>query len=157
MFEKALHSFLSLYGLLYQIIYPCTFPEQLPANTVNRQQYLGQWYFQAAVSHKVADIQKFKAMDNMLFIIEEKANDTLQLTGHLRVGDTCMNHTWTYHIHPEKEDLELEGKPKRRNLLWRGTWANCANCIIFQEVEPPLKETDTEDSLNRFMLYCKAS
>ncbi|XP_040900852.1 apolipoprotein M [Toxotes jaculatrix] len=157
MLEKALSYFLYLYGLLYQAIVPCSFPELLPVNTVNRQQYLGKWYFKAAVSHREADIQKFKALDNILFSIEETANNTLLLTGFMRMGDNCINKNWTYHLHPEREDMELEGKPERKNLLWTGKWANCANCIIFQEVEPPLKETDTVDSLNRFMLYARQS
>ncbi|KAG7216540.1 hypothetical protein INR49_002027 [Caranx melampygus] len=81
----------------------------LPANTVNRQQYLGKWYFAVAVSHREADIQKFKAVDNMIFNIEEKANNTLLLTGKLRMGDECITKSWTYYIHPGRADLELEG------------------------------------------------
>uniref|UniRef100_A0A3B4XDF3 Apolipoprotein M n=1 Tax=Seriola lalandi dorsalis TaxID=1841481 RepID=A0A3B4XDF3_SERLL len=102
MLDGALSYFLYLYSLVYQALVPCPVPEQLPANTINRQQYLGKWYFKAAVSLREADIQKFKAMDNMLFSIEEKANDTL-------LGDKCMNQTWTYYINPERDDLELEG------------------------------------------------
>ena len=49
------------------------------------------------------------------------------------------------------------GLPRRRTLLWSGKWANCPECIIIQEVEPPLKETDSEDSLNRYLLYSKCS
>lgn len=49
------------------------------------------------------------------------------------------------------------GKPQRRSLLWSGKWANCTDCIIVQEVEPPLNSTGTEDSLNRHMLYGKPS
>ncbi|XP_071326257.1 apolipoprotein M-like [Trachinotus anak] len=155
MFDEILPCFLYVYSFLYQIIAPCSLPEQLSTNTVNRQQYLGKWYFKAAVSQREADIQKFKVLDNMVFSIEERANNTLLLIGHTRMGDICMNETWTYHVHPGRDDLELEGKPKRRNLLWSGKWANCANCFILQEVEPPLKETDTVDSLNRFMLYTR--
>ncbi|XP_023262963.1 apolipoprotein M isoform X1 [Seriola lalandi dorsalis] len=155
MLDGALSYFLYLYSLVYQALVPCPVPEQLPANTINRQQYLGKWYFKAAVSLREADIQKFKAMDNMLFSIEEKANDTLLLTGNMRLGDKCMNQTWTYYINPERDDLELEGRPQRRSLLWSGKWANCSNCIIFQEVEPPLSQTDSVDSLNRFMLYAR--
>lgn len=49
------------------------------------------------------------------------------------------------------------GRTQRRNLLWSGKWANCPECVIFQEVEPPLSPTDSEDSLNRLMLYGKWS
>uniref|UniRef100_UPI0037E990C5 apolipoprotein M n=1 Tax=Semicossyphus pulcher TaxID=241346 RepID=UPI0037E990C5 len=155
MWKEALAFFCSLYSVLYQAIVPCSFPEVLPANTVDRQQYLGTWFFKAAVSHREADIQKFRALDNCWFTMKETANDTLLLTGHMRVGDDCINQTWTYHIHPERDDLELEGKKERRSLLWSGKWANCPECIVFQEVEPPLHETDSQDSLSRLMLYTR--
>ncbi|XP_070692269.1 apolipoprotein M-like [Pempheris klunzingeri] len=157
MLDQMLSYFIYLYGLLYQAIVPCTVPELLSVSAVDHQQYLGKWYFKAAVSHREADIQQFTAVDNVLFTMEETSNDTLLLTGHMRVGDNCLKKTWTYHIHPERDDLELEGRSKRRNLLWNGKWANCSECIIFQEIEPPLNETGTEDSLNRFMLYARHS
>ncbi|KAK9514226.1 hypothetical protein VZT92_027707 [Zoarces viviparus] len=157
MLEKALSCFLYLYGLLYQVFAPCLVPALLSAKTVDHQQYLGKWYFKAAVSRREADIQKFKGLDNMWFTIEEPVNDTLLLTGHMRIGDNCMKQTWTYNIRPERDDVELEGRPERRTLLWSGKWANCPECIIFQEVEPPLNETDSEDSLSRYLLYGRQS
>lgn len=48
-------------------------------------QHLGTWYFKAAVSHREADIQKFRVLDNIVFTMEERANDTLLLTGHMRM------------------------------------------------------------------------
>ncbi|XP_068591869.1 apolipoprotein M-like [Cebidichthys violaceus] len=157
MWDKALSCFLYFYGLLYQVFVPCLVPELLSASTVDHQQYLGKWFFKAAVSRREADIQKFKELDNMWFTIEEPVNDTLLLTGHMRIGENCMKQTWTYHIRPERDDVELEGRPKRRTLLWSGKWANCPECIIFQEVEPPLNETDSEDSLSRYLLYGRRS
>ncbi|KAM9852061.1 apolipoprotein M [Aulostomus maculatus] len=133
---------------------PCSYPEQLPANTLDLQAYLGKWYFKAAVSHREADIRMFRAMDNILFTMEETAKDTLLLTGNMRIGDNCAKQTWIYHIRPDRDDLELEGRPQRRTLLWSGNWTNCPECIILQEIEPPLDETGTEDSLSRHMLYC---
>lgn len=47
----------------------------------------------------------------------------------------------------------ISGKPSRRSLLWSGRWADCGECIILQEIEPPLSPSDSEDSLNRFLLY----
>ncbi|XP_026172939.1 apolipoprotein M [Mastacembelus armatus] len=155
MWHQVLPYFLFLYNLLYKAIVPCSFPELLPANTVNRQQYLGKWYFKAAVGHRETDIEQFKAVDNILFIMEETANNTLLLTGRIRMGDNCIKKNWTYHIDSEKDELQLEGRPDRRNLLWKGKWANCSNCIIFQEIEPPLSETDPMDSLHRMMLYAR--
>nr|XP_046254619.1 apolipoprotein M [Scatophagus argus] len=155
MWNEMLSCFLSLYSLLYQVIVPCSFPEQLRVNTVDHQQYLGKWYFKAAVSHREADIQKFKALDSVWFNMEKKANNTLLLTGHMRIEDNCVTQSWTYHIHPDRDDLELEGRTHRRNLLWSGTWANCLDCIVFQETEPPLSPTDSEDSLHRLMLYAR--
>ncbi|XP_019960524.1 apolipoprotein M isoform X2 [Paralichthys olivaceus] len=157
MLNEALSYVLYLYGLLYQAIVPCSVPELLPVDTINRQQYLGKWFFLAAVSHREADIQKFKVLDSILFTMEEPANDTLLLSGYMRMGENCKNQTWTYHLHPDRDDLELEGRPQRRNLFWSGKWVDCADCIIFQEFEPPLRETDSEDSLGRFMLYARQS
>lgn len=48
------------------------------------------------------------------------------------------------------------GRPKLKNILWSGKWANCSDCIIFQERVPPLNIGDTEDSMNRYMLYSKS-
>ncbi|XP_037532466.1 apolipoprotein M [Nematolebias whitei] len=146
---------LYLYTVFHQLVVPCSHPEQLLVNSVNRQQYLGKWHFEAAVSRRGADIQKFKVLDSVVFTMEETDNETLVLTGHMRMGDDCMKQTWTYQIQPGRDDLILQGRPQRRNLLWSGTWANCPDCIIFQEVEPPLSESDSEDSLNRYMLYAR--
>ncbi|XP_024114267.1 apolipoprotein M [Oryzias melastigma] len=155
MLSEAWSWFLHLYSLAYQALAPCSLPQQLMVKTINHQQYLGKWYFKAAVSHQEADIQKFRAFDNMVFTIEETANDTLVLTGNMRMGDDCIKQSWTYHIQPERDDMVMEGRTFRRNLFWSGTWANCLDCIIFQEVEPPLRRTDSVDSLNRFMLYAR--
>ncbi|XP_068180521.1 apolipoprotein M [Antennarius striatus] len=147
--------FLSLSRFLYNSIVPCTYGELLAANTIDHQQYLGKWYFKAAVSHREDDIRMFRSLDNLWFTMEKITNDTLLLTGHSRIADDCVKQTWTYRIHPDRDDMEVEGKPKRRNLLWSGKWANCPECIILQEIEPPLSPTDSEDSLARFMLYAR--
>lgn len=47
------------------------------------------------------------------------------------------------------------GRLQRRNPLLSGKWVNCPECIIFQEVEPPQSPADSEDSINRLMLYSK--
>ncbi|XP_076006310.1 apolipoprotein M-like [Genypterus blacodes] len=148
---------LSVCGLLSQAIFPCKVPELLPANTLNTQQYVGKWYFKAATSFKEDHIQMFKAMDNAVYTIEETAKGTLLLSGSMRIKDSCVNRTWTYHIHPEREDMELEGRPQRRTLLWSGKSANCPDCIILQEIEPPLSDAEAEDSLARSMLYARHS
>ncbi|KAM4581052.1 apolipoprotein M [Odontesthes bonariensis] len=134
---------------------PCAVHEQLLVNDVDHQQFLGTWYFKAAVSSKEAHIEKFKAFDNLIFVMEKTANDALLVTGHMRMGDDCIKQNWTFHIQPDRDDLALEGRPQRRTLLWSGSWANCLDCIVLQEIEPPLKETDTEDSLSRLMLYSR--
>ncbi|KAM9310575.1 apolipoprotein M [Pholidichthys leucotaenia] len=158
MLNKALSFFLSLSTLLYQVLVPCPTPELLNVKAVDRQKYLGTWYFKVAVSHREADIAKFKALDNIRFTMEEVTNETLLLTGHMRMGDTCVKQTWTYHLKPDRDDLELEGRTHRINLLWTGKWANCDNCIVFQEIEPPLDRMNgSEDSLHRHMLYSRHS
>ncbi|XP_028984015.1 apolipoprotein M [Betta splendens] len=155
MLNELLSYSLYLYSFLYHLILPCSVPEQVPANSVDRQQYLGRWYFKAAVSQRQADIQNFRALDNILFIMEEIDDSTLLLTGHIRIGDNCLKQNWTYYLHPEKRDLELEGRPKWRSLLWNGQWANCANCIILQEIAPSSNSTVRGDSINRYMLYAR--
>ncbi|XP_072249628.1 apolipoprotein M-like [Leuresthes tenuis] len=87
--------------------------------------------------------------------MEKTASGAVLLTGHMRKGDDCIKQNWTFHVQPDRDDLVLEGKPQRRTLLWSGSWANCLDCIILQEIEPPLTETDSEDSLGRFMLYSR--
>ncbi|KAK2844971.1 hypothetical protein Q5P01_011630 [Channa striata] len=136
-------------------IIPCSALELLPANSVDRHQYLGKWYFIAAVSRREADIQKFREVDSILFNLEETANDTLLLTGNLRMADNCMKRTWTYHLLPDSDGLDMEEMPERKNLIWSGKWANCASCIIMQEIDPPLNKNDTEVSLDRYMLYAR--
>ncbi|XP_036930380.1 apolipoprotein M [Acanthopagrus latus] len=155
MFKDVLTYVLSLSSFLYQVIVPCSLPEQLFVKTINQEQYLGRWYFQAAVSNREADIQKFRQLDNLWFTLEKTANDTLLLTGHMRMGDDCVNQSWTYHIRPDRDDMILEGRTFRWSLLWSGKWANCPECIILQEKEPPLSPSDSVDSLNRFMLYAR--
>ncbi|KAM3614073.1 uncharacterized protein V6R79_009649 [Siganus canaliculatus] len=87
MLNEAWSCFLSLFSFISQVIVPCSLPEQLPANTIDHQQYLGKWYFKAAISHNEAEIQQFKALDNMWFTMDKVANDTLLLTGHMRIMD----------------------------------------------------------------------
>lgn len=31
-------------------------------------------------------------------------------------GDNCIKQNWTYHLHPEKDDLELEGSVSTVNV-----------------------------------------
>ncbi|RVE63112.1 hypothetical protein OJAV_G00165120 [Oryzias javanicus] len=155
MLNEAWSWFLYLYSLAYEAWAPCSIPQELMVKTINHQQYLGKWYFKAAASHREADIQKFRAFDNMVFTIEETANDTLVFTGNMRMGADCIKQSWTYHIQSERDDMVMEGRTFRRNLFWSGTWANCLDCIVFQEVEPPLRTTDSGDSLSRFMLYAR--
>ncbi|PWA28205.1 hypothetical protein CCH79_00018545, partial [Gambusia affinis] len=156
------------------IFAPCKYREQLAVNSLDLHQFTGKWFFKAAVSLRDSDINKFRMFDNIVFTIQDTSNSTLVLTGSMRMGDACIKKNWTYHVQPGRDDLLLEddpplslicvllvvvgsnpGRPQRRNLLWSGMWANCSDCIVFQELEPPLNETDSEDSLNRFLLYSR--
>ncbi|XP_003965754.1 apolipoprotein M [Takifugu rubripes] len=157
MWNRAVSYLLSLLSFFYQAIVPCPFPELLPANTIDHQQYLGKWYFRAAVSRYEAQIAKFQPLDSLWFNMERSGNGTLLLTGHAHMKGICIKETWTYRIHTDRYDLEQEGKPSRRSLLWSGRWADCGECIILQEIEPPLSPSDSEDSLNRFLLYARRS
>ncbi|XP_071386085.1 apolipoprotein M-like [Centroberyx affinis] len=149
---------LYLYGLLYEVFIPCPVPDLLPANSLNTEQYLGKWYFIAAVSHREADIQMFRAMDSSTFTVDKTSvNGTLLMTGAARIGDKCLKQTWIYYIRPDSDYMEQEGRPVRRTLAWSGTSINCPQCIILQEIEPPLNETEEEDALSRHMLYARQS
>ncbi|KAM4735378.1 apolipoprotein M [Anableps anableps] len=153
MFSEAWSYFLYFSAFVQQIFAPCMYREQLPVNSLDLHQYAGKWFFKAAVSPRDSDISKFRMFDNIVFTIEDRSNTTLVLTGYMRLGDDCIKQNWTYHIQPGRDELVLEGRPQRHNLLWSGAWASCRDCIVFQEMEPALKETDSEDSLNRFLLY----
>lgn len=62
MLDKALSYLLFLCGLLYQAFVPCYVPEQLPANTVDRQQ----------VRHKILEFfvyQNAKCTDFLLIFM----------------------------------------------------------------------------------------
>ncbi|KAM4601357.1 apolipoprotein M [Polymixia lowei] len=156
--KEVLSLFVYVYGLLSQALGPCSHPTLVPSSSLDTQQYLGKWYFVAAVSRNEAEVQMFREMDSTVFTLEKTpVNGTLLLIGAMRIGDKCIKQTWTYNIHPEKEELELEGRPSRRSLLWDGDWLNCSECIVLQEVEPPHNETEEEDSLNRYMLYARRS
>lgn len=48
-------------------------------------QYLGKWFFKAAVSRHEAQIAKFQPLDSLWFNMEKRGNDTLLLTGHTHV------------------------------------------------------------------------
>lgn len=67
------------------------------------------------------------------------------ITSSVRLSEIC---SWDF-----AACWPVSGKPSRRSLLWSGRWADCGECIILQEIEPPLSPSDSEDSLNRFLLY----
>ncbi|CAG02745.1 unnamed protein product [Tetraodon nigroviridis] len=148
MWNKVVSWLLSLYSLFYPGPGPCPSLQLMPANTLDQQQFLGKWYFRAAASRHQAHIAKFKPLDSLWFSMEKSGNDTLLLTGHMHMKGKCMTESWTYRVHMHRDDLELEGKAHRRNLLWSGRWANCPECIILQEAEP-------EEALNRLLLYAR--
>uniref|UniRef100_A0A3P9N6G1 Apolipoprotein M n=1 Tax=Poecilia reticulata TaxID=8081 RepID=A0A3P9N6G1_POERE len=155
MFNDVWRYLLYFHAFVQQIFAPCKNREQLAVNSLDLHQFAGKWFFKAAVSPRDSDIFRFKMFDNIVFTLEDTSNTTLVMTGNMRMGDDCIKRNWTYHVQPGRDDLVLEGRPQRRNLLWSGMWANCRDCIVFQELEPPLKETDSEDSLNRFLLYSR--
>ncbi|XP_043974323.1 apolipoprotein M [Gambusia affinis] len=155
MFSEVWLYLLYFHAFVQQIFAPCKYREQLAVNSLDLHQFAGKWFFKAAVSLRDSDINKFRMFDNIVFTIQDTSNSTLVLTGSMRMGDACIKKNWTYHVQPGRDDLLLEGRPQRRNLLWSGMWANCSDCIVFQELEPPLNETDSEDSLNRFLLYSR--
>ncbi|KAG7457524.1 hypothetical protein MATL_G00228160 [Megalops atlanticus] len=145
-------SFVTYVYWLFQSLFPCTPPQLLPTSHLNTQQYLGTWYFVAAVGGRQSDIGAFTPMDSTVFDLQEaKKTSTLRLTGAIRVGDVCVTRVWTYHLHPEKDYLEVEGRPNRRTVLWSGQWLSCSDCILLQETD----RGEVQDEMNRVMLYAR--
>ncbi|KAJ8273821.1 hypothetical protein GJAV_G00105880 [Gymnothorax javanicus] len=149
MFDK----FLALMLYLFNLLWFCSLPTLVPVNQVeDKTPYLGTWYFIAAAGGRMLDIHSFPFMDSTVFDLQEMTdNQTLLLTGAIRIGDKCVSKAWTYHLHPDKEYMDLEGQPDLRTLMWSGLWLNCSDCVILQET----KMGDPEDRINRMMLYAR--
>ncbi|XP_018596239.1 apolipoprotein M isoform X2 [Scleropages formosus] len=134
-------------------LWPCSLPEILSTSSVNTKQYLGSWYFIAAVGVRESDVAMYKSMDNTVALLQEAIDaNTLLLMGAIRVEDYCLKKNWTYHIRQGRKDLELEGRPERHSWVWSGQWLNCTDCILFQELEP---ELEGNTPLNRVLLYAR--
>ncbi|KAL4646831.1 apolipoprotein M isoform X1 [Arapaima gigas] len=142
-------------GLLLDSLWPCSPPEILSTSSVNTKQYMGTWYFIAAVGVRDSDVAMYQPMDSTVAVLQEAVDaNTLLLMGAFRVGDHCLKKNWTYHISEGRNDLELEGRPERRSWVWSGQWLNCSNCIFFQELESAV---EGKAPLNRVLLYARNS
>ncbi|KAK0155543.1 Apolipoprotein M [Merluccius polli] len=137
---------LYVYSLWSAVIQPCPNYTPLSVGSLSAKQYLGRWYFSAAVSRREEDLQLFRKMDSTVFTLQTTASDpdTLLLTGDMRIGQNCVRASWTYNIISGRDDMQLQGRPDRQTFLRSGAQLNCSDCIILQEVEP---------ALNRYMLY----
>ncbi|KAG7276558.1 hypothetical protein CRUP_019608 [Coryphaenoides rupestris] len=139
-----------IYSLWSAVVQPCPDYSPLSAGSLNAKQYLGRWYFSAAVSAVEEELQMFRLMDNTVFNLQPLTPSdphTLLLTGDMRIGDSCARATWTYNILSSRDDMQLQGRPQRQTFLRAGAQLNCSDCIILQEVEP------APTTLNRYMLY----
>ncbi|KAJ8341983.1 hypothetical protein SKAU_G00319110, partial [Synaphobranchus kaupii] len=142
---------LYVYGL-FQSLWPCPSPQLLSLHHLNTQQYVGTWYFIAAVGNRQSDISQFTSMDSTVFDLQRaKENGTLVITGAIRIGDSCSSKVWMYHVDPDKDYLVAEGWPNRRTLLWSGEWLNCPDCVMLQETDLG----EIEDETNRILLYAR--
>ncbi|CAL8261718.1 unnamed protein product [Boreogadus saida] len=139
---------LYVYSLWVAVSQPCPTYTALSVDSVNPEEYLGRWYFLAAVSGREEDLQMFRMMDSSVFTMQTAAvPQTVLLNGDMRIGQNCTRASWTYNILPGRDDLQLQGRPQLQTFLRAGEHHNCSDCIVLQEVEP------APATLNRYMLY----
>ncbi|XP_059921359.1 apolipoprotein M [Gadus macrocephalus] len=137
---------LYVYSLWVAVSQPCPNYTALSADSLNPKEYLGRWYFLAAVSGGEDELQMFRMMDSSVFTMQTTAvPQTILLNGDMRIGQNCKRASWTYNILSGRDDLQLQGRPQRQTFLRAGEQHNCSDCIVLQEVEPA--------ALNRYMLY----
>ncbi|XP_023658468.1 apolipoprotein M isoform X2 [Paramormyrops kingsleyae] len=151
MITEAWTFLLHVVGLLLHSLTPCTPPEILSMGNIDTKQYLGSWYFIAVAGERDSDVNKFRAVDSTIIVLQEAANaNTLLFNGSIRVGNRCIKEVWPYHIRPGRDDLERDGIPERLSPLWSGRLLNCSECIFLQESEqqPPL---------NRVLFYARSA
>ncbi|CAL8248326.1 unnamed protein product [Lota lota] len=139
---------LYVYSLWFAVFQPCPNYTTLSAGSLNPKEYLGRWYFSAAVSGREEELQMFRMMDSSVFTLQTTSDPhTILLNGDMRIGENCKRATWTYNTLLGRDDMQQQGRPQRRTFLWSGAQLNCSDCIILQEVEP------APSALNRYMLY----
>ncbi|XP_066580322.1 apolipoprotein M [Amia ocellicauda] len=145
MWTEAWSSLLSVYGLIFQALQQlCGEPAQISAGSLNTAEYFGTWYFIAAAGEKPSDLQNFTLMDNTIFNLQgEDLPQRLLLRGAIRVGEHCLQKSWTYLIHTGRDDMELEGRPDRTTNIFQ---VGCKDCIGLQEIT---------NGGNRIMLYAR--
>ncbi|CAL8336708.1 unnamed protein product [Gadus morhua 'NCC'] len=146
---KNLASFLLyVYSMWVVVSQPCPTYTALSADSLNPDEYLGRWYFSAAVSGREGELQWFRMMDSSVYTMQTTAvPQTILLNGDIRIGNNCMRSSMTYQVLSGRDGLQLEGRPQRQTFLWVGAQHNDSDYIIMQETEP------APDAFDVYMLY----
>ncbi|XP_059921200.1 apolipoprotein M-like [Gadus macrocephalus] len=139
---------LYVYCMWVVVSQPCPTYTALSVDSLNPEEYLGRWYFSAAVSGREEELQWFRMMDSSVFTMQKTAvPQTLLLNGDIRIGNNCIRSSMTYKVLSGRNDVELEGRPQRKTFFWGGAQHNDSDYIIVQETEP------APAALDVYMLY----
>ncbi|XP_053159573.1 apolipoprotein M isoform X2 [Hemicordylus capensis] len=136
---------LYLYGLLVNALSLCEAPVKLHANELDRDQYLGRWFFIAAASASPSSLETFTTTDNTVFrMTQSDSPERLQLQAaiQLKTGE-CMPRSWIYLLKVNSTDMATEGRPHMRTELFS---SKCPDSIIVQE---------TDQDYQRILLYSR--
>ncbi|XP_066469210.1 apolipoprotein M [Tiliqua scincoides] len=143
---EALWSYLLyFYGLLVDALSLCEAPVKLNATELNRDQYLGRWFFIGAASSSTSSLETFTTTDNTVFSMTQSSNPErlkLQAAIQLKTGQ-CIPRSWIYLLKERSADLATEGRPHMRTELFS---AKCHDSIVVQE---------TDQDYQRILLYSR--
>lgn len=136
---------LYLYGVFVDALSVCDSPVKLHASELNRDQYLGRWFFIAAASSSTSSLAPFTGIDSTLFrMTQSNSHERLQLQAALRLKTgQCVPRSWVYLLKEENADLATEGRSHMRTELFS---AKCPDSIIVQE---------TDQDYQRILLYSR--
>uniref|UniRef100_A0A6J0V8C6 Apolipoprotein M n=1 Tax=Pogona vitticeps TaxID=103695 RepID=A0A6J0V8C6_9SAUR len=136
---------LYLYGVFVDALSVCDSPVKLHASELNRDQYLGRWFFIAAASSSTSSLAPFTGIDSTLFrMTQSNSHERLQLQAALRLKTgQCIPRSWVYLLKEENADLATEGRSHMRTELFS---AKCPDSIIVQE---------TDQDYQRILLYSR--
>ncbi|XP_034963043.1 apolipoprotein M [Zootoca vivipara] len=134
-----------LYGVLVDALSLCEGPTKLHASELNRDQYIGRWFFIAAAAASPSSLATFASTDSSLFKMTQSSSpERLQLEAAIRLKTgQCVPRSWIYLLKEQSADLATEGRPHMRTELFSG---KCPDSIIVQE---------TDRDYQRILLYSR--
>ncbi|KAJ6653433.1 hypothetical protein lerEdw1_009186 [Lerista edwardsae] len=136
---------LYFFGVLVDAFSLCEAPVKLNAIELDRDQYLGRWFFIAAASSSASSLETFVTTDNTVFSMTQSSSLErlhLQAAIQLKTGQ-CVPRSWIYLLKRQSADLATEGRPQMRTELFS---SKCQDSIIVQE---------TDQDYQRILLYSR--